>query len=127
MSAAMASRSSIKRPFEACCERRHETILAIRDGDLSMDELIRDQIHSSFGFRFAIAETYATAMSVENRVKHGALGRPPRLRGPLARQAAPSRFIGSSAVDHRTTGESAAQGNQQSRPDCRCSDESVCR
>ncbi len=60
-------------------ELTREQITAIRDGELSMDELIRDHIHRSFGFRFAIAENYKTAMSVENRVKQGALGQPPRL------------------------------------------------
>jgi hypothetical protein len=60
-------------------EITREQIEAIRDGELSMDALIRDHIHMSFGFRFAIAENYATAMSVENRVNQGALGQPPRL------------------------------------------------
>ena len=60
-------------------ELTREQIVAVRDGELSMDELIRDHIHRSFGFRFAVAENYAAAMSVENRIKRGALGRPPRL------------------------------------------------
>jgi hypothetical protein len=42
-----------------------QQIEAIRDGELSMDLLVRDCIHTRFAYRFAIADTYAKAMSFE--------------------------------------------------------------
>ena len=56
-----------------------EQIEAIRDGQLSMDALIREHIQTEFTYRFAEAASYTEAMAVENAVKSGALGRPPRL------------------------------------------------
>jgi hypothetical protein len=60
-------------------ELSRDQIEAIRDGELSMDALVRACIHDRFVFRFTGADDYAAAMRVENRVKQGALGRPPRL------------------------------------------------
>lgn len=56
-----------------------EQIEAIRDGQLSMDALIREHIHAEFTYRFAEAASYAEAMAVKNAVKSGALGRLPPL------------------------------------------------
>jgi hypothetical protein len=43
-----------------------------------MDGLVREKIHTAFGFRFVVVDDYATAMQVENAVKTGRLraGRP---------------------------------------------------
>jgi hypothetical protein len=60
-------------------ELTHADIEAIRTGALSMDARIRDCIHGRFAFRFIAAASYADAMAIENRVKQGALGEPPRL------------------------------------------------
>ncbi len=60
-------------------ELTREQIEAIRDGELSMDSLVRDCIHQRFTFRFSAAQTYASAMAIETTVKRGGLGQPPRL------------------------------------------------
>jgi hypothetical protein len=52
---------------------------AIRDGELSMDAVVRECIHKNFAYRFVVADTYSEAMAVENAIKRGALGVPPRL------------------------------------------------
>jgi hypothetical protein len=43
-----------------------------------MDGLVRDKIHTAFGFRFVAAPEYATALQVESAIKSGGLsaGRP---------------------------------------------------
>jgi hypothetical protein len=55
-----------------------EQIEAIRDSRLSMDALVREKIHRSFGFRLVVVHDYATAIQVENAIKSGRLraGRP---------------------------------------------------
>ncbi len=60
-------------------------IEAIRDGELSMDILVRDCIHHRFCYRFAQASSYAEAMEVENAIKTGVLGQLPRLNPKHAR------------------------------------------
>src|SRR3954451_14884739 len=59
-------------------ELTREQIEAIRDSRVSMDSLVREKIHSAFGFRFVVVDDYAIAMQVENAVKGGRLraGRP---------------------------------------------------
>jgi hypothetical protein len=59
-------------------ELSREQIEAIRDSRLSMDALVREKIHTTFGFRFIVVDDYATAIQVENSVKSGRLkaGRP---------------------------------------------------
>jgi hypothetical protein len=59
-------------------ELTKDQIEAIRDSELSMDALIRDEIRSSFGFRFVTVPDYATAIQVESAIKGGGLsgGRP---------------------------------------------------
>jgi hypothetical protein len=59
-------------------ELSREQIEAIRDSRLSMDTLVREKIHTAFGFRFVVVDDYATAMQVEKAVKGGRLrtGRP---------------------------------------------------
>ena len=54
-------------------------IEAIRDSEVSMDALVREYIHRRFVFRIASVNSYATAMAVENEIKSGGLGKPPRL------------------------------------------------
>ena len=45
-----------------------------------MDALVREKVHSAFGFRFVVVEDYRTALHVENLVKGGRLNAgPPRL------------------------------------------------
>lgn len=55
-----------------------EQIEAIRDSTLSMDALVREKIHSAFGFRFVTVEDYRTALQLETAIKSGRLkaGRP---------------------------------------------------
>ncbi len=65
-------------------ELTREQILDIRDGALSMDSLVRSCVHDRFAYRFSTAATYAEAMAVENAIKGGALGQPPRLN-PIRR------------------------------------------
>src|SRR4051794_22220524 len=60
---------------ELTADRRRE----IGAGTLSLDNLVRDFIHNEFSFRCATVEDYSTAIRVENAVKGGALGGPPRL------------------------------------------------
>ena len=67
-----------------------DQIEAIRDSELSMDALVRDCIHESFVFRLVAVDNYKGAMEIENAVKSGALGQPPRLN-PM-RRANPNRF-----------------------------------
>jgi hypothetical protein len=52
---------------------------AIVNGQLSMDQLIRDYIRAHFSFRHIETSDYATAMRVEIAIKQGAFGKPPRL------------------------------------------------
>jgi hypothetical protein len=54
-------------------------IEAIRDGQLSMDALVRECIHSRFSYRFATVGSYAEAMAIENAIKSSALGQHPQL------------------------------------------------
>jgi hypothetical protein len=60
-------------------------IEAIRDSEASMDALVRECIHHRFAFRFASVDSYATAIAIENDIKAGALGQPPRLNPPRIR------------------------------------------
>jgi hypothetical protein len=59
-------------------ELTREQIEAIRDSQLSMDALVREQIHRDFGFRFIAVADYPTAMQVESEIRSGRLrsGRP---------------------------------------------------
>jgi hypothetical protein len=59
-------------------------IEAIRDAQLSMDGLVRECIHRRFVFRLVSVESYTVAMTIENAVKRGALGEPPKLNGARA-------------------------------------------
>jgi hypothetical protein len=63
----------------------HRQIEAIRDGELSMDRLVRDRIRDHFAYRFAAADTYAEAMAIENAIKSGALGQSQRLNPTRSR------------------------------------------
>src|SRR6187549_978419 len=54
-------------------ELTREQVEAIRDSRLSMDALVREKIHTSFGFRFVAVGDYPTAIQVENLVKSGRL------------------------------------------------------
>jgi hypothetical protein len=56
-----------------------DQIEAIRNSELSMDQIIRDHIHASFTYRFAAADSYSDALAIENAVKAGALGQLLRL------------------------------------------------
>jgi hypothetical protein len=55
-------------------ELTREQIEAIRESRLSMDSLVREKIHTAFGFRFVAVDDYSTAMQVESLVKSGRLG-----------------------------------------------------
>ena len=59
-------------------ELSREQIEAIRDSELSMDALVREKVHTSFGFRFIVVQDYRTALHVESLIKSGRLdaGRP---------------------------------------------------
>ena len=48
-------------------ELTREQIEAIRDSRLSMDALVRDKIRAAFGFRFVVAEDYATRSDPSQR------------------------------------------------------------
>ena len=54
-------------------ELSREQIEAIRDSRLSMDALVREKIHTAFGFRFIVVEDYRTALQVESLIKSGRL------------------------------------------------------
>ena len=54
-------------------ELTREQIEAIRDSRLSMDKLVRDKIHTTFGFRFVAVDDYRSALSLESMVKGGRL------------------------------------------------------
>jgi hypothetical protein len=54
-------------------ELSREQIEDIRDSRLSMDALVREKIHSAFGFRFAVVDDYRAAIEVENAIKSGRL------------------------------------------------------
>lgn len=61
-------------------------IEGIRDGRVSMDMLVREKIHRDFSYRFAIVDTYAMAIRLENAIKNGTLGAgPPQLNGRTSR------------------------------------------
>lgn len=60
-------------------------VAAIRDAVLSMDVLVRDRIHERFAYRFMTAGTHAEAMALENAIKLGPLGQPPRLNPARSR------------------------------------------
>ena len=71
-------------------ELTREQIEAIRDSRLSMDALVREKIHSAFGFRFIVVDDYRTAMQVESVIKSGRLGRVDRASTRRVPQRAPS-------------------------------------
>lgn len=48
-------------------------------GEVSMDRKVRAYVREHFSFRIATTGDYASAIRVENAIKRGALGRPPKL------------------------------------------------
>jgi hypothetical protein len=60
-----------------------ETIRAIAAGTTSLDAIVRDYIHSKFGYRFVEAADGAEARELEDQVRRGGLSAGPPILNPI--------------------------------------------